>query len=59
MEKFAIYFKEMFKNGVYLAPSQFEIMFLSTSHTIEDMEKTLIAHKNALKKLITHYAKCF
>ncbi len=45
---YAIYFKEMLKQGVYLAPSQFEAMFISTSHTTEDIEKTLLANRNAL-----------
>ena len=46
---YAIYFREMLKNGIYLAPSQFEAMFLSTAHTIEDIEKTLLANRNAFK----------
>jgi glutamate-1-semialdehyde 2,1-aminomutase len=33
----------MLKNGVYLAPSQFEAMFVSNAHTDEDIEKTLSA----------------
>ena len=49
---FAIYFKEMLRHGIYLAPSQFEAIFISTSHTSKDIEKTLVTHKNALKKLI-------
>jgi glutamate-1-semialdehyde 2,1-aminomutase len=38
---FATYFNGMLKNGVYLAPSQFEAMFVSNAHTDEDIEKTL------------------
>ena len=48
-ESFAIYFKEMLKKGVYLAPSQFESMFISTSHTSQDLEKTLLANRDALE----------
>lgn len=39
--KFTEYFKYMLENGIYVAPSQFEAMFLSTAHTEEDLKKTL------------------
>lgn len=45
---YAIYFKEMLERGVYLAPSQFEAMFFSAGHTIEDIEKTLLANRAVL-----------
>lgn len=38
---YADYFKYMLKNGIYLAPSQFEAMFLSTAHSVIEIEKTL------------------
>lgn len=38
---YARYFKHMLANGVYLAPSQFEAMFLSDAHTREELERTL------------------
>jgi glutamate-1-semialdehyde 2,1-aminomutase len=41
--RFADYFRFMLDKGVYLAPSQFEAMFLSAAHTAEDLEKTLDA----------------
>lgn len=44
-KRFAEYFKFMLKNGIHLAPSQFEAMFLSTAHTEEDIEETLDAMK--------------
>ncbi|UAL46363.1 glutamate-1-semialdehyde 2,1-aminomutase [Sutcliffiella horikoshii] len=40
---FAKFFREMANNGVFLPPSQFEGLFLSTAHTDEDIEKTLDA----------------
>lgn len=52
LNSYAVYFKEMLKQGIYLAPSQFEAMFLSASHTLEDIEKTLSANRNALGRLI-------
>lgn len=39
-ERFKKYFNEMLKRGIYLAPSQFESLFLSDAHTKEDIEKT-------------------
>lgn len=38
---YAEYFKYMLKNGIHLAPAQFEAMFLSDAHTEEDIDKTL------------------
>ena len=40
-ELFADYCNYMIKNGVYLAPSQFEAIFLSLAHTEEMLEETL------------------
>lgn len=38
---FANYFTQMFENGIYVAPSQFEAMFVSSAHSDEDIEKTI------------------
>ena len=38
---YAHYCKDMMANGIYLAPSQFEAMFLSLSHTEDILHKTL------------------
>ena len=51
-ELYGKYFHEMLKNGVYLAPAQFEAMFISTAHSTEDLDKTIEAHYNSLKKII-------
>ncbi len=40
-DKFAIYFRCMLENGIYVAPSQFEAMFISDAHTDADLEKTI------------------
>jgi len=42
-EKFKDYFRHMIANGIYIAPSQFEAMFLSAAHSKEDLEITLDA----------------
>ena len=41
--RFAAYFSHMLSRGIYLAPSQFEAMFLSSAHTDEHIEATLLA----------------
>lgn len=46
------YFNEMLKRGIYLAPAQFEAMFVSTVHTKNDLDKTIEAHLDSLKTLI-------
>lgn len=38
--KYAAYFGEMLEKGIYLAPSQYEAMFVSVAHTKEDIQKT-------------------
>ena len=45
------YFHEMLNKGIYLAPAQFEALFVSTAHSKEDLDKTIKAHKEALKRL--------
>lgn len=46
-EKYARYFNYMLKNGIYIAPSQFEAMFISAAHTDKDIEKTCNIIKQA------------
>ncbi|MGE5497934.1 MAG: glutamate-1-semialdehyde 2,1-aminomutase [Syntrophothermus sp.] len=46
------YFHEMLKRGIYLAPAQFEALFVSTAHSTEDLDKTVKAHFESLKAII-------
>ena len=50
-ERFKKYFHGMLEQGIYLAPSQFEAGFLSTAHTVADIEKTVSAAEKALRQL--------
>ncbi|SRR5579883_3323197 len=43
------FFRGMLEIGVYLAPSQFEAMFVSTMHTDEDLERTVAAARKAFE----------
>ncbi|MFD0678821.1 MULTISPECIES: glutamate-1-semialdehyde 2,1-aminomutase [unclassified Paenibacillus] len=50
LELFNRYFAALLDNGVSIAPSQFEGMFVSTAHTDEDIAATIAAHYKALKQ---------
>ncbi len=45
--RFAKFFHGMLKRGIYFAPSQFEAGFISTAHTMEDIEKTVSAARES------------
>ena len=38
---YADYFNYMLENGIYVAPSQFEAMFISAAHSDEDIQRTI------------------
>ncbi|TSI03215.1 glutamate-1-semialdehyde 2,1-aminomutase [Lysinibacillus sp. BW-2-10] len=51
LQMFAEYFKLMAEEGIYLPPSQFEGLFISTAHTEEQIERTIEAFHNVFAKL--------
>ncbi|HJL63560.1 MAG TPA: aspartate aminotransferase family protein, partial [Candidatus Marinimicrobia bacterium] len=48
-EQFTRFFRSMLKQGIYLAPSAFESLFVSTAHSEEDLERTATAFPKALR----------
>lgn len=50
-EKFKVWFKAMLEQGIYLAPSQFETLFMSGAHTDEDIDRTIAAAEKAFAKV--------
>jgi len=46
-EAFGRFLRSMLDQGVYLPPSQYEAAFLGTTHTAEDVQKTIGAAKEA------------
>jgi glutamate-1-semialdehyde 2,1-aminomutase len=50
-EAYAKFFRKMLEQGIYLAPSQFEVAFMSTAHTDEDIEKTVEAAEVAFREV--------
>jgi glutamate-1-semialdehyde 2,1-aminomutase len=51
LDKFKNYFNNMLDEGVSIAPSQFEGMFMSLAHSDEDIDQTILAHRKALRRL--------
>ena len=50
-KKFQKLFNALLKKGVFIPPSQFEVVFLSDAHTEKDLNKTLDAYHSALKSV--------
>jgi glutamate-1-semialdehyde 2,1-aminomutase len=46
----AAYCLEMLERGIYLAPSQFEALFVSAAHDHRDVERTIEAGQDSLEK---------
>ena len=52
-KKFKKLFATLLKNGIFVAPSQFETVFLSSAHTTDDLHKTIEAYEKSLKAVKT------
>ena len=50
-KRYARFFREMLPRGIFLAPSQFEAVFLSAAHTAGDIDRTLAAAREALQSI--------
>jgi len=50
-ETFGRFFLSMLEQGIYLAPSQFEALFVSTAHQEEHIDKTIDAAHRSFRKL--------
>ncbi|WP_026486909.1 glutamate-1-semialdehyde 2,1-aminomutase [Caldanaerobius polysaccharolyticus] len=48
---YAVYFREMLNQGIYMPPSQFETFFISAEHTREDLDRTVEAFKKAMQSV--------
>ncbi len=53
-EMFGAYFRGMLERGIYLPPAQYEANFISTEHSVEDFEQTLVAQQEVLATLGTN-----
>jgi len=48
---YSLFFQEMLKQGVYLAPSQFEAFFISMAHEKDDLDRTIESAVRALARV--------
>ena len=53
VEKFAVYFHGMLSAGVYVAPSQFEALFVSLEHGEAEIQATAEAAREAMRRVST------
>jgi glutamate-1-semialdehyde 2,1-aminomutase len=51
IHQFKKFFAEMLAQGIYIAPSAYEAMFVSLAHSKKDIEKTIEAAKAAFKAI--------
>lgn len=47
-KRFAVFFQAMLERGIFIAPSQFEAMFVSSAHTAADIDRTIAAFRESL-----------
>jgi len=50
-KKYAAFFTEMLSRGVFIAPSQFEALFVSAAHSDADIERTIAAAGESLRAI--------
>ncbi len=50
-QAYAKFFHGMLNHGVYVAPSQFEAAFLSTAHTMGNIQQTISAAHKVFRQL--------
>lgn len=55
-EAFKVWFRAMLEQGIYIAPSQFETLFMSGAHTDEEIDRTIEAAGKALQQ-VAEYLK--
>jgi glutamate-1-semialdehyde 2,1-aminomutase len=51
LERFTSFYQGMRQHGIYIAPSQFEALFLSAAHTDEHIDTTIDAAQRVLESL--------
>ena len=50
-KRYARFFREMLDRGIFLAPSQFEAVFISAAHASADIDHTLAAARESLQAI--------
>jgi len=49
--RFAAFFQEMLKRGIFIAPSQYEALFVSAAHTDADIDRAIAAARESLASI--------
>ncbi len=52
-ERFKKFFHAMLTDGIYLAPSQFEAGFISTAHTMADIDQDSCGSGESVARVVT------
>jgi glutamate-1-semialdehyde 2,1-aminomutase len=52
LKRFSEYYQGMLRQGIYLAPSQFEVMFVSAAHDEQTIDQTIAAAEAVFKSMI-------
>jgi glutamate-1-semialdehyde 2,1-aminomutase len=52
MSYFTTLYHALLENGIYMGPSGYEVGFVSSAHSYQDLDNTIIAFEKSLKKLI-------
>lgn len=56
-QAYAVFFQEMLKGGIYMAPSQFEAFFVSLAHEKSDLDRTVEVAAQAFERVREHSAR--
>jgi glutamate-1-semialdehyde 2,1-aminomutase len=51
LNRFSLYYRKMLENGIYIAPSQFEALFVSLAHKDDQIDATVEAAEKVFKSL--------
>ncbi len=52
--RFATFFQSMLERGIFIAPSQFEALFVSAAHTDSDLDRAITATHESLASMPEH-----
>ncbi|HUV51106.1 MAG TPA: glutamate-1-semialdehyde 2,1-aminomutase [Anaerolineae bacterium] len=52
LDMFSAFYKGMLEKGIYLAPSQFETIFVSSAHSVKDIDATIKAAEKVLGSIM-------
>lgn len=53
-QAFAVFFRSLLEQGIYIAPSQFEAGFVSLAHSDADIARTIAAAQVAMRQVAEH-----